>query len=149
MTIRECRQGEEKILLSLIKELAEYEHMLDEVTGTEKDIIDTIFIKKLANVLLIESDENKVVGYVLYFYSYSTFLCKGGIYIEDIYVRENYRGLGYGTKVFTYFKEKCKEEDLGRIEWSCLNWNEPSLNFYKNLGATVEEEWVKLRLTKF
>ncbi len=149
MIIKECKLGDEKKLLELIKELASYEKMLDQVTGTEKDIIDTIFSKKIANALFLENDDKDIIGYVLYFYNYSTFLCKGGIYIEDIYVQEKHRGLGYGSKVFDYFKEKCKSESLGRIEWSCLDWNKPSLEFYKGLGATVEDEWVKLRLTEF
>ncbi len=149
MIIKECKLGDEKKLLELIKELASYEKMLDQVTGTEKEIIDTIFSKKIANALFLENDDKDIIGYVLYFYNYSTFLCKGGIYIEDIYVQEKHRGLGYGSKVFDYFKEKCKSESLGRIEWSCLGWNKPSLEFYKGLGATVEDEWVKLRLTEF
>ncbi len=138
-----------EILLKLIKELAEYEGMLDQVVGTVEQIEKTLFCQnpKVEAMLLKESEDSEVIGFALYFYNYSTFLCKHGIYIEDIYVREEFRGRGYGKK---FFQEVCKraiEKDCGRVEWWCLDWNKPSIDFYLKLGAKPMSDWTVYRLT--
>lgn len=140
-----------EVLLRLIKELAEYEKMLDKVVGNVKDIEKTLFCENpKAYALLIKENEesNEIIGFAIYFYNYSTFLCKHGIYIEDIYIREKYRGHGFGKKVFQYICKKAIEEECGRVEWWCLDWNKKSIDFYLNIGAEAMSDWTVYRLTK-
>ncbi len=140
-----------EILLQLIKELAEYEGMLDKVVGDIQNIEKTLFCENpKVEALLIKKDENdsEIIGFAIYFYNYSTFLCKHGIYIEDIYVREKYRSQGFGKKVFSYICKKAIEKDCGRVEWWCLDWNKKSIDFYLKMGAKAMIDWTVYRLTK-
>lgn len=140
-----------EILLQLIKELAEYEGMLDRVTGDVEGIKKTLFCENpKVEAILIKENENSsdIVGFALYFYNYSTFLCKHGIYIEDIYVKEKYRRRGFGKKVFQYLCQKAVEKDCGRVEWWCLDWNRKSIDFYLNLGAEAMIDWTVYRLNR-
>ncbi|MGL5648117.1 MAG: GNAT family N-acetyltransferase [Clostridium sp.] len=147
LRLRQARVEDTKIILELICEIAKYEKMLDRVIATEESIKDSIFFKKEAEVLLVEVNE-KVIGYVLYFFNYSTFLGRSGFYLEDIYIKEEYRKKGYGKEIFKVIGKIAYEKGCHRMEWSCLNWNTPSIEFYKNLGAIPMSEWTVYRLTR-
>ena len=145
--IKEARRDDLSIILTLIKELAAYEKMSDQVTANLEDLNKAIFIQKIVKVLII-LEGNVVIGFCLYFNNFSTFLAKTGIYIEDIYIREKYRNKGYGKQVFQYLVKEAKTLGHERIEWSCLNWNEPSIKFYQSLGAIAMDDWKVYRLDK-
>lgn len=144
-SIREAQKEDVGIILQLIKELAAYENLLDKVTASEEVLVDSIFTKKKAEVILAEY-EGKPIGYALYFYNFSTFLGRHGVYLEDIYIRSEYRGMGFGRKILSFIAKRAKEQGCERFEWACLNWNEPSMKFYKEMGAHPMDEWVIYRL---
>ncbi|ABK82823.1 GNAT family N-acetyltransferase [Campylobacter fetus] len=143
--IREAVKDDLDDILSLIKELAQYENMGDQVNCTKDIFYESLFIKKYANALVCEAD-NKIIGYAIYFYSFSTFLGKGGIYLEDLYVKKDFRNKGIGKEFLKFLAKKCIDNSLGRLEWECLDWNEPSLAFYKKIGAKTLDEWISLRV---
>ncbi len=145
-SMRQARAGDEETLLSLIRELAVYEEMEDQVLADPETLRSWLFEKGLAGSYLIERDGGEAVGYVIYFYSFSTFLGRSGIYIEDVYIKPAFRHQGIGRAVFAYFIERCKTEGFGRLEWQVLDWNEPSIRFYESLGAKPMEGWTQYRL---
>lgn len=147
MKIKEITQTDIPILLELIKELAHYEKLLDQVSADEEQLTQWIIHEKKANALLLEYNQT-VVGFVLYFYNFSTFLGKPGIYLEDLYIKEDYRNKGFGKQVFKYLANECIQKGYGRLEWSVLNWNEPSIQFYLKLGSQPMQEWTTYRLTE-
>jgi len=147
MKIKEITQTDIPILLELIKELAHYEKLLDQVSADEKQLAEWIIHEKKANALLLEYNHTNV-GFVLYFNNFSTFLGKPGIYLEDLYIKEDYRNKGFGKQVFKYLANECIQKGYGRLEWSVLNWNEPSIQFYQKLGAQPMSEWTTYRLTE-
>jgi len=147
MKIKEITQTDIPILLELIRELAHYEKLLDQVSTDEEQLTQWIIHKKKANALLLEYNHTNV-GFVLYFNNFSTFLGKPGIYLEDLYIKENYRNKGFGKQVFKYLANECIQKGYGRLEWSVLNWNEPSIQFYQKLGAQPMSEWTTYRLTE-
>ena len=147
MEFRKATEKDAGKILSFIKELAKYEKMEKDVTATEEIIKEWIFDKKKAQVIFVL--ENGVeVGYALYFYNYSTFNGKAGMYLEDLFVLPEHRGKGYGLGLFNELKKICKEEKLGRLDWQCLDWNEPSIKFYEKLGAKKQSQWLNFRLTE-
>jgi len=135
----------EKILY-FIKQLAEYEKMSDEVVATEELLKEWIFEKKKAEVIFALENE-KEVGFALFFHNFSTFLGRSGIYLEDLFVLPEYRGKGYGKGLLKQLAKITVERGCGRLEWSCLDWNKPSIDFYLSLGATPMDEWTVYRLT--
>lgn len=143
--IRSAEPGDTALILQFIHELAEYEHMSDQVTATQELLERTIFKQKMAEVIIGEYDQ-KPVSFALFFHNYSTFLGKPGIYLEDLYVKPEMRGKGIGTVMLSYLERLTKERDCGRLEWACLNWNEPSIGFYKQLGAKPMDQWTVYRL---
>jgi GNAT superfamily N-acetyltransferase len=146
--IRKAEPTDVKIILNLIKELAEYEKLLDEVTATEDKLMNSIFGKnKFVEVWLAEINDEPI-GQVFFFRNYSTFLAKPGFYIEDIYVRPQFRGRGVGKKLLEKVIELAAEKNYGRVEWSVLNWNEPAIEFYRNIGAVSMDDWMLFRLTE-
>ena len=147
LIIREAKEKDIGVILNLIKEIAEYENMSDEVIATEETLRESIFKNNRANALILEVD-NKEIGYCIYFYNFSTFIGRSGLYIEDIFIRKEYRGNGFGSQIFKFLAKKAKDEGLKRMEWSCLDWNEPSIKFYKSLGAVPMDEWTVYRLTE-
>lgn len=147
LKIREAIEDDTQLILSLIKEIAEYENMSNEVIATEESLRKSIFENNRAEVVLVELD-NKAIGYTVYFYNFSTFIGRNGLYIEDIFIKKEARGKGVGKEVFKFLGKKAKEEGCKRIEWACLNWNEPSIKFYKFLGAVPMDEWTTYRLTE-
>lgn len=143
------RFAEEKdvaLILDFIKELAIYEKMLDDVVATEESLKDFLFHKKMAEVLIGEYN-NKPVAFALFFHNFSTFLGRPGIYLEDLYVKPEMRGIGIGKHILSYLAKLCVERKYGRLEWSCLDWNEPSIEFYKKMGAVPMDEWTVYRLS--
>ena len=133
------------LILELIKELADYEKMLDEVVATEEDIYESLFERKVAEVVIGEY-QNKPVGYIIFFHNFSTFLGRPGIYLEDLYVKPEMRGKGMGKIMLSFLAKLCIERKCGRLEWNCLDWNQPSINFYKQMGAIPMDEWTIYRV---
>lgn len=145
--IREASIEDSKVIVDLIIEMAKYEKLAHEVIATEESIRESIFIKERAKALIIEF-EGKAIGYIIYFFNYSTFNGAAGLYVEDIYIKEEYRGKGTGKDAFKLLAKIALEEDCKRMEWTCLNWNEPSRVFYKKLGAELMKEWTVHRLNE-
>jgi GNAT superfamily N-acetyltransferase len=140
------------VILELIRGLAKYEKLSHAVTATEDQLRATLFgARPAAEVLLARSsangEEGECVGFALFFSNYSTFLAKPGLYLEDLFVRPHARGRGIGLALLKGLAEIAVERDCGRVEWSVLDWNEPSIGFYKKLGALPLEEWTIFRLT--
>ncbi|MDY6227224.1 MAG: GNAT family N-acetyltransferase [Clostridium sp.] len=147
LKIRETREEDCGLILSFIKEIAEYEKMSEQVIATEETIRESIFKNNRAEVVILELEE-KPIGYALYFYNFSTFIGRSGLYLEDIFIKKKFRGKGIGKEAFKFLIKKAKEEGCKRIEWTCLNWNEPSIKFYKSLGAFPMDEWTTYRLSE-
>ena len=131
----------------LIKELADYEKLLHEVVATEKLLKETLFGDNSNAEVLLAYSANQVLGFALYFRTFSTFLGRPGIYLEDLYVREFARGNGIGEALLRRLARVTLEMEGGRLEWSVLNWNEPAIGFYKKLGAVPLNEWTMFRVT--
>ena len=133
-------------ILEFIRELAIYENMLDEVVATEELLKEWIFEKKKAEVIFAMEGEVEV-GFALFFHNFSTFLGRAGIYLEDLFVKPEHRGKGYGKGLLKKLAQIAVERGCGRLEWSCLDWNKPSIDFYLSMGAVPMEEWTVYRLT--
>lgn len=133
-------------ILGFIKALAEYEKMSSEVVATEELLKEWIFEKKKAEVIFAVEDGRKV-GFALFFHNFSTFLGRAGIYLEDLFVLPEFRGKGYGKALLKKLARIAVERGCGRLEWSCLDWNKPSIDFYLSLGATPMDDWTVYRLT--
>ena len=144
--IRIADENDTGTILNFIKELAEYEKMSDEVNATEEHLTKNLFEKKYAEVIIAELDSFPV-GFALFFHNFSTFLGKPGIYLEDLYVKEEYRGRGFGKKLLAHLAKLTVERDCGRLEWSVLDWNKPAIDFYLSLGAVPMDDWTAFRLT--
>ena len=134
------------LILRFIRELAAYEQLEDQVVADEETLRRWIFEKKGAQVVFALADDTEV-GFALYFHNFSTFLGRSGIYLEDLFVRPEYRGMGYGKALLCRLAAIAKEEGCGRLEWWCLDWNKPSIDFYKNMGAEPMEDWTVYRVT--
>ncbi|MBA2857749.1 GNAT superfamily N-acetyltransferase [Methanococcus maripaludis] len=134
------------LIFKFIKELAKYENLENHVTATEEIIKESLFGKKqYAEALIVEAD-SKPVGLVLFFHNFSTFIGKPGIYIEDLYLKEEFRGMGIGRNIFEYLSNLAKERNCGRIDWVVLDWN-PARKFYEKMGAVPVDNWLIYRLT--
>ena len=133
-------------ILYFIKELAKYENMLDEVVATPELLQEWIFDKQKAEVIFAVVD-NKEIGFALFFHNFSTFLGRSGIYLEDLFVLPEYRGKGYGKALLKHLAQIAVERKCGRLEWWCLDWNRPSIDFYLSLGAEPMSDWTTYRLT--
>ena len=134
------------LILSFIRSLAEYEHMADEVVATEALLHEWIFEKRKAEVIFALED-GKETGFALFFHNFSTFLGRAGIYLEDLFVLPEYRGKGYGKGLIQTLARIAVERGCGRLEWWCLDWNTPSIEFYRSLGAVPMDEWTVYRIT--
>lgn len=144
MEIRFAEERDVSLILYFIRELAEYEKMLDEVVATEELLREWIFEKKNAEVIFALED-GKEVGFALFFHNFSTFLGRAGVYLEDLYVRPEYRGRGYGKGLLEKLAQIAVERGCGRLEWWCLNWNKPSIDFYLSMGAEPMKDWTVYR----
>ena len=146
MTIRYAEEKDTGLILDFIKGLAEYEKMSDEVVATEAILKEWIFEKKKAEVIFAVVD-GKEIGFALFFHNFSTFLGRAGIYLEDLFVQPEYRGNGYGKALLKKLAEITVERGCGRLEWCCLDWNKPSIDFYLSLGAEPMSDWTIYRVT--
>ena len=133
------------LILSFIRELAAYEKMLDEVIATEELLEEWLFDKQKAEVVFALEDDREV-GFALFFHNFSTFLGRAGIYLEDLYVLPEYRGKGYGKGLLKKLAQIAVERGCGRLEWWCLDWNRPSIDFYLSLGAEPMQDWTVYRI---
>ena len=145
LSFREADVCDVPLILSFIKELAEYEGLLDEVNATEDILRYNLFERRMAEVLFPVVD-GKEIGFVLFFHNFSTFLGKPGIYIEDLYIRKEFRGKGYGKATIDRIRAIAEERLCGRVEWWCLDSNTPSIRFYRGLGAEAMTDWTVYRL---
>lgn len=144
-TFRTAVENDIPMILFFIKELAAYENMSDSVVATEETLRDWIFGKRTAEVFFV-TDGGKEVGFVLFFHNFSTFLGRGGIFLEDLYVLPDYRSKGYGKALLQRLAQIAVERGCGRLEWLCLDWNQPSIDFYLSLGAEPMDEWTLYRV---
>lgn len=148
ISILNFRYAERKdipLILKFIKELADYEKMLDEVVADEATLEEWIFDKQKAEVIFAMEDD-KEIGFALFFHNFSTFLGRAGIYLEDLYVQPGYRGKGYGKAILKKLASIAVERGCGRLEWWCLDWNKPSIDFYMSLGAEPMSDWTVYRI---
>lgn len=146
MNFRPAEEKDTGLILFFIRELAQYENLSDEVIATEDTLREWIFDKKKAEVLFVLHEE-KEVGFALFFHNFSTFAGRAGIYLEDLYVMPEHRGKGYGKGLLVELARIAVERGCGRLEWVCLNWNKPSIDFYLSLGAVQMKDWMIYRLT--
>ena len=146
VTFRFAGREDVEVILEFIKALAEYEKMEDEVVATPELLEEWIFDKQKAEVIFAVVN-GKEVGFALFFYNFSTFLGRAGIHLEDLFVKPEYRGKGYGKALLIKLSQITVERGCGRLEWDCLDWNEPSIAFYKSLGAVPMDGWTTYRLT--
>lgn len=145
LTFRYAERKDRALILRFIKELAEYEKMLDEVVATEELLEEWIFNKQIAEVIFALAD-GKEAGFALFFHNFSTFLGKAGIYLEDLYVKPEYRGCGIGKALLKKLGAVAAERGCGRLEWWCLDWNKPSIDFYRSMGAEPMKDWTVYRI---
>ena len=145
--IREATEGDVPLILSLIRELAECEKLSHEVVATEEALRESLFGERRYAEVLIAEHDGAPAGFALFFHNYSTFLGKPGIYLEDLYVRPEFRGSGIGKKLLAHLAGLAKRRGCGRLEWWVLDWNEPSIGFYKKLGAVPMDDWTVYRVS--
>ena len=143
---RFAEEEDTPLILQFIRELADYEGMLGEVVADEATLKEWIFRKQKAEVLFVLAD-GREVGFALFFHNFSTFLGRAGLYLEDLYVKPEYRGRGYGKAILKKLAAIAVERGCGRLEWWCLDWNRPSIDFYLSLGAQPMEDWTVYRIT--
>ena len=145
LTFRQAEEKDAGLILYFIKQLAEYEHMSDEVVATEELLREWIFEKKKAEVIFA-LENGEAVGFALFFHNFSTFLGRAGIYLEDLFVLKEHRGKGDGKALLKKLAQTAVERGCGRLEWSCLDWNTPSIDFYLSLGARRMDDWTGYRM---
>lgn len=146
MEFRFAERSDTPLILQFIKELAEYEKMLSEVIADEQTLEEWIFDRNRAEVIFV-LDNGVEAGFALFFHNFSTFLGRAGIYLEDLYVRPEYRGKGYGRALLKKLACIAGERGCGRLEWWCLDWNRPSIDFYLSLGAEPMSDWTVYRIS--
>jgi GNAT superfamily N-acetyltransferase len=144
--IERATEGDVPLILKLIKDLAEYEQLAHAVVATESTLRESLFEKRAAEAVIGYADDEPI-GFALFFQTFSTFLGVPGMYLEDIFVEPRWRGRGFGRALLAHLAKIAIERGYGRVEWSVLDWNEPSIGFYKKLGARPMDEWTMFRLT--
>lgn len=147
ITFRKAERKDIDLILWFVRELAVYEKLVHEMKATPELYEKWLFEHHIAEVIFVLNDD-RPVGFVLYFYNFSTFVGKAGIYIEDLYVLPEHRGKGYGKALMSHLAKIAVEKNLGRMEWTCLDWNITSINFYKSIGARAMDEWTNFRLSE-
>jgi GNAT superfamily N-acetyltransferase len=145
--IRNATEADVPLILEFVRALARYEKLADRVTATEDRIRSTLFGQPRFAEVLIAEEDGQPVGFALFFHNYSTFLAQPGIYLEDLFVNEDKRGRGYGRALLARLAQIARERNCGRVEWAVLDWNTPSIEFYKSLGAVAMDDWITFRLT--
>ena len=144
--IRFANENDAETILAFINALAEYEHMANDVVATPEILKEWIFEKKKAEVIFAV-ENGKEVGFALFFHNFSTFLGRAGIYLEDLFVLPEHRGKGYGKALLKFLAKTTVERGCGRLEWCCLDWNKPSIDFYLSVGAKSLDDWTIYRMT--
>lgn len=147
IVIRKAVKKDAALILEFVKELAKYEKAEHEVVASEVDILKSLFGDNATALAVICERNNLPIGFAVYFYNYSTWLGKNGLYLEDLYITPAERGTGAGRSVLKYLAQQAVARNCGRFEWSVLDWNEPAIKFYESLGAKAQSEWVGYRLT--
>lgn len=142
LTIRGATPDDVPTIFNFVKELAEYEKMSDDVVATEASFQTHLFGERPVAEAILAFADNEPVGVAIFFHSFSTFLGKPGLHLEDLYVPVAQRGKGYGKALLTHLAKIAVERDCGRYEWTVLDWNEPAINFYQALGAEIKREWL-------
>ncbi|EOS77305.1 hypothetical protein C817_03965 [Dorea sp. 5-2] len=145
-TFRYAKRDDISLILQFIKDLAAYEKMINEVVADEKTLEEWIFDKQKAEVIFAVVDDEEI-GFALFFHNFSTFLGRAGIYLEDLFVKPEYRGKGYGKAILKKLAAIAVERGCGRLEWWCLDWNKPGIDFYLSLGAEPMDDWTVYRIT--
>ncbi len=145
-SVREASEGDVPLILSLIRELAEYEKLSHEVVATEENLRTNLFGERPFAEVLIAEHDGAPAGFALFFHNFSTFLARPGIYLEDLYVKPEFRGAGVGKRLLVQLARLAKERGCGRLEWWVLDWNAPSIGFYERLGAVAMDDWTVYRL---
>ena len=146
MRFRNATEQDCGLILEFIKELAVYEKMLPEVVATEEMLRQVVFEQGRAEVIFVMEDGQEV-GFALFFHNFSTFVGRSGLYLEDLFVKPAYRGKGYGKALFQKLARIAVERNCGRFEWCCLDWNQPSIDFYRSMGAVAMDQWTTYRLS--
>jgi GNAT superfamily N-acetyltransferase len=146
--IRPARVKDVPIILELIRDLATYERAPDEVTATEEQLVDVLFGERPAAEVLLAFEAQSPVGFAVFFHNFSTWLGRPGLYLEDLFVKPEKRGKGYGRALLVELAKIARDRGCGRMEWAVLNWNEPAIKFYLALGAKPMDEWTVFRLTR-
>lgn len=146
-TIRPATESDVPVILELIRALATYERAPDEVIATEQSLNEVLFGKKPAAEVLLAFENDRAVGFAVFFHNFSTWLGRPGLYLEDLFVRPEDRGKGYGRALLIRLAKVARDRSCGRMEWAVLDWNEPAINFYRKLGAKPMHEWTVFRLT--
>ena len=146
--IRPARVEDVPVILQLIHDLATYERAPDEVSATEQQLVDVLFGEKPAAEVLLAFEEKSPVGFAVYFFNFSTWLGRAGLYLEDLFIKPEKRGKGYGRALLVELAKIARDRSCGRMEWAVLNWNEPAIKFYQTLGAKPMNEWTVFRLTR-
>jgi GNAT superfamily N-acetyltransferase len=146
--IRTTTSADVPIILSLIRELADYERAPDAVVATEAGLREVLFGAQRSADVLLALENGDPVGFAVYFYNFSTWLGRPGLYLEDLFVRPNVRGKGYGRALLKRLAQIAQERGCGRMEWAVLDWNDPAIQFYRKLGAEPMNEWTVFRLTQ-
>ena len=145
--IRSAQLGDVALILNFIRELASYEKLAHEVTATEHDIEINLFGARPRAECIIAEHHGAAIGFALFFHNFSTFVGKSGLYLEDLYVKPEFRGRGYGRKLLAYLAKLAVQRGCGRFEWAVLDWNAPAIRFYENLGAKMLDDWRINRLS--
>jgi GNAT superfamily N-acetyltransferase len=146
--IRSARAEDVLVILELIRDLAAYERAPHEVTATEEQLLNVLFGERPAAEVLLAFEGKSPVGFAVFFYNFSTWLGLPGLYLEDLFVKPEKRGKGYGRALLVELAKIARDRGCGRMEWAVLNWNEPAIKFYRALGATPMNEWTVFRLTR-
>src|SRR3989454_5545388 len=146
--IRPARVEDVPIILKLIRDLATYERAPKEVTTTEEQLVDVLFGEKPVAEVLLAFERKSPVGFAVFFHNFSTWLGRPGLYLEDLFVRPEHRGKGYGRALLVHLAKIARDRGCGRMEWAVLDWNEPAIQFYRKLGAKPMDEWTVFRLTR-
>jgi GNAT superfamily N-acetyltransferase len=146
--IRSAHLDDVPIILELIRDLATYERAPNEVTATEEQLVDVLFGERPAAEVLLAFEKDTPVGFAIFFHNFSTWLGRPGLYLEDLFVKPEKRGKGYGRALLVDLARIARDRGCGRMEWAVLDWNEPAIKFYRALGATPMDEWTVFRLTR-
>ena len=146
--IRPAQVEDVPVILQLIRDLATYERASDDVTATEEQLVHVLFGERPAAEVLLAFESDSAVGFAVYFYNFSTWLGRAGLYLEDLFVNPDKRGKGYGRALLIQLAKIARDQGCGRMEWAVLNWNESAIKFYQALGAKPMDEWTVFRLTR-